>query len=224
MSQPTLARKTSGVIIGAAVIFASTTSIMAAGHPENEYLYTPNNTSGPQTRLAQSVGPKTPSSSSGTTTGGAEKAIKCVIPNKSFDEATNVVKSFFTEYLGPNGTNSVGRNAATSNRDYFHATGVNVEDKSEQLFLRVYLRGHLIARSADDPYFFRDGRRTMFPDSPLLAVHTSFTVSSQASDDATNYREPGYPVDTRLWKGFLARLERFLAASAPGAFCEDTLW
>ncbi|MGB9367483.1 MAG: hypothetical protein WCE79_15860 [Xanthobacteraceae bacterium] len=146
--------------------------------------------------------------------GGGELATGCDIPTRAAHRIEAEIIRWIRSYVG--GTSSFSWQPAAlpkgrpedvakySQIDKFTADGMNIYDAAEKMFLRVYLRGELN----------RDN------DSVSFSIEWSFTISAQATDDITNYREPNPAMSKRLAKRMEGRVKSFVRSLSSRASCD----
>jgi hypothetical protein len=153
--------------------------------------------------------------------GGGEAEFVCELPGRQEELMAAAIIRWIRSYVGESSNFSWKSDDATDERPEtyrkfssikgFTATGLNIYDPEELMFVRAYLRGSL--------HPLRDAMFSKHEAGVSLTLSWSFTVSAQSSDNVTNYREPNAAMGDRLSNQMEHRVKRFLHSLSSRTIC-----
>jgi hypothetical protein len=152
---------------------------------------------------------------------GGEAEYTCVVPGRPIAGVAGEVERIVRTYIGASGEYRVTRGIIRE----FTAEGINIQDRDERAWLRVYLRGRMSGSDDTPPNRIVDPtlRRLITATSAktVLSITTNFTIAFASSDDITDYREPRRPMGNRIAQRFQNYWYDEMGRLASAAFCKD---
>jgi hypothetical protein len=146
---------------------------------------------------------------------GGELELQCILPEQNYLGGAAIVRAALEKYVGKTSKISSRPNLAK-----FEAEGMKIEQADEKVFVRAFLRGRFSELPSKEDYLvLPENAVKKFPAAPMIAIQTSFTISAQASDDITDYREPNSGVGMRIRNQFAKSFVSELRKSVPKAIC-----
>ena len=138
--------------------------------------------------------------------GESEGEYTCTVPKATQDDVRRAVGKIIKNLIG---TSSKYFASVDSDVINYKAEGINIENKSEKMFVRAYLFG-----SYEEPTRGKSGVSVKF------TVNVNMTVSAQASENIMDYREPSEAMADRMRNQFNDFLRTSIRSEWPGAGCK----
>ena len=130
----------------------------------------------------------------------------CTVPAVTRQSASDHLETFIKGLIGVS-----SKYASTLRADTYayKAEGINIEDRAERIFLRVFLSGSVYEQLEKNNRI-----------SIRMSMNYYYTVSAQSSDDMTNYREPNAAMSKRIRNRFEAAAKTAMRNLARGSECK----
>lgn len=136
---------------------------------------------------------------------GAAAEFVCKVPTGSRDKVVEIVHSLVKELVG---TSSKYFETDDEGTVEYKAEGIDVEDRTEKMFLRTYIFGMVMPAEKS-----KSGTIVRF------SMNSNMSVSAQSSENVIDYRDPSAAMGDRLRNAFEEKLRSAISKAWKGAHC-----